>query len=616
MLFAAGLSQEFVDDYRLLSGNAEVLSEENIFEIDNIRGGIFKHIRRVVILNENGKEYGEEVLLENEFIKIKKFKGTIFDVQGKKIKKAGDDDFIETTISQDATLYDDAKYRILELSWTEFPYIVEIEYQLKFESLFFWPDWRPQSDIPVRKSSYTLILNEPVQFETYPIGISIEPEIEGNSYTWELTNISPLYVESWMPPENKTQKALLFAASRFEYGDFVGSNKSWKSFKAWYMKMIGNCFTLPAEERRAIKNLITGVNSEREKLSRLYMHLQQNTRYVSIALGTGGHKPQTARSVCLNRYGDCKDLSVLMVAMAREVGIEAYPVLIKTRDEGIVYDDFPGNQFNHAIVLAFAEGDSVWIECTANNLPLGELPPNDEGCKVLILKPDVETLVKTPVSNAESNKIVSSLSADLLADGTLLYEGIIDYTGNCSLNRRHNLLGESLEKQMEWLSSNVLGKFVPHIRLDNCAFENVEENFEKPLSARFNGQMNKFGVRSSKRLFFNPNYLHRQTPDDLPDEQERKFPLNYYYPFTTVDTIRINIPSGYELEAAPDQQFLESSFGQYLMRYSIENQQLEYIRLLRIEKKLITPESYNEYQSFMKQAVKTDNSKFVLKYTF
>jgi transglutaminase-like putative cysteine protease len=567
-------------------------------------------------LNSNGKRYGKESLLENEFIKIKDFKVEIHDLEGNTLRKAEDEDFKETSISQDASLYDDTRYRLVDLGWSKIPYVIDIEYSLEINSLFFWPDWYPQYDIPVKESRYKVILNESVEFETYPIGMEIEPVITGNVYLWSLNDIPPLHREDWAPPESKVQMALLFAPRRFEYGKSIGFNSSWNSFILWYIRLIGKSYSLAAEYKETVTNLTVDVQSNREKLSILYEYLQHNTRYVSISLGVGGHKPQTAASVCKNRYGDCKDLSTLMVAMAREVGIEAYPVLIRTRDEGIVHQDFPSNQFNHVIALALVDGDSIWIECTADNLPLGELPPNDEGCRVLVINPEVQKLVTTPSSRSDENKIVSSAKGSLLNDGTFLFAGSIQYSGNCALNRRHNLLGEPLEKQIEWVAGSVLGKYTPQVKLDSCSFENVEDQFGYPISCNFKGLMNKFGLKSSKRLFFNPAYLHRQTPDDLPDETEREFPVSYNYAFTYIDTLHLTIPSNYLLEAAPEQVDLQANFGQYIMSYMFNGQSMTYVRKLKIDERYIQPEDYTEYRSFLQQAIKTDNTKFVLKKMF
>lgn len=96
-----------------------------------------------------------------------------------------------------------------------------------------------------------------------------------------------------------------------------------------------------------LDSMISESMNDREKIQRLYSFLQNHTRYVAIELGLSNWQPQSAQSVFDNHYGDCKDLTTLMVAMLREVGVKAYPASILTRDHGLLIKEFPANQFNH-----------------------------------------------------------------------------------------------------------------------------------------------------------------------------------------------------------------------------------------------------------------------------
>jgi hypothetical protein len=317
-------------------------------------------------------------------------------------------------------------------------------------------------------------------------------------------------------------------------------------------------------------------------------------------------------SVFLNKYGDCKDLTTLMIGMAREVGINAYPVLVKTRNEGIVYPDFPSDQFNHVICLVSLENDSMWLECTVDNLQAGELPPQDEGCFVLVLSALGGKLVQTPLGDPKKNGVTSRIEGTLLNDASLIFSGSISYQGNSAFSRRNDLSGQRPEKISEWIASNVLGKYAPKLIVNNCQFQNCSENYELPLITTFDGTIEKFAAVSKNRIFFNPALLHRETAEDIPKEKERKYPINYNFPFILADTFRVTLPSGYELEAAPDRQDINASFGRYIMDYQLTDKTLEYVRFLRIDQKQVPPEDYPEYLEFMKTVVKTDKSKFVL----
>ncbi|UCF63690.1 MAG: DUF3857 and transglutaminase domain-containing protein [bacterium] len=592
--------------------DAVVIEEEIIFEVEDINKAKYKVRRLVQVMNEAGSDYGEIQLSENSFIEIKNFGIKIFDLNGKELKKSRKDDILEANISPDALLYNDTRYKYLKMVWPRTPYLIEIAYELEFKSLYIWPDWYPQEDVPVLKSSYTLNLKYPVQFKTYPIGIEVKPRISGNVHVWVMTDIPPRIIESFMPPEHQIQKALLFSARTFEYGDYPGSYDSWTSYAQWYNNLLEDRYNLTPDFRLELEQRIADADSDYEKIRRLYRCLQENTRYVAIHLGIGGFQPHSAESVCANKYGDCKDLTTLMVAMVREIGLEAYPVLVKTRNGGIVYPDFPSDQFNHVIAFVLIGKDSLWIECTADNLALGELPPNDEGCQVLIIKPEGGELVRTPQSTAIQNQMMTRIEGELLNDGALIFQGSLVCEGNIAYTRRHNLIGESNEKRVEYLTDRLIGNYNPQVNLEFVEFQNVEENVELPLQGHFKGKINKFGIRSGKRIFFNPAMVHRETAGDIPLESERNFPIYCDFPFTFLDSLIIILPAGFQLEAAPDVLDLKTNFGHYVSSYTITNNILKFKRMMRIEQKLIEPEAYEEYLSFIRRAVKNDNSKFVL----
>ena len=54
----------------------------------------------------------------------------------------------------------------------------------------------------------------------------------------------------------------------------------------------------------------------------------QEIRYNSWPFGTHGYEPFSAATIFERRFGDCKDKSILMRQMLKEIGVEAVPVLI------------------------------------------------------------------------------------------------------------------------------------------------------------------------------------------------------------------------------------------------------------------------------------------------
>ncbi len=229
--------------------NAIIIEDENEFHVLNGNKAKYKHHRIVQINNDAGKKYGHITLNENKFLKIKNISGRILDKNGNLVRKLHKDEIKKGSYSAGYQLYSDSKYQEFDLVLNSFPYLVEYEYEEVYNSLFFWPDWYPQKDVPVLKSTYKLISKEGIEYQTHKIGIEIEPKLlkrKGESISiWELEKIEPKIEERFMPPENELQMALLFTPKQFELENYPGSFNTWDDFALWYRKLTSAMYNLP-----------------------------------------------------------------------------------------------------------------------------------------------------------------------------------------------------------------------------------------------------------------------------------------------------------------------------------------------------------------------------------
>ncbi len=332
---------------------------------------------------------------------------------------------------------------------------------------------------------------------------------------------------------------------------------------------------------------------------------------MSINLGIDGWQPYSAELVYINRYGDCKDLSTFMMTMLKEAGISAYPALVRTRDNGVLIKGFPSNQFTHVITVVPLQNDTLWLECTADLLPAGELPFNVEGCNVLAVKQNGCDIVQTPKSSSGDNLWRSKIEGCLTSFGACYFTGEITATGNQSIYLRNSLYYRKPEEHKRWLVQ-LIGKYLPKLDLTKYEINHLDQDIEKPITIRFEGSSDKFGVKSATRLFINPNMLNRETTDDLPREEERKFPIYYRYAYMDIDSLIIKLPEDFQLETAPESEEIKKAFGSYMTSYSITDGKLIYCRTFKCEQNEIPRTIYEDYLDFMKTIVKKDKSQFVL----
>lgn len=90
--------------------------------------------------------------------------------------------------------------------------------------------------------------------------------------------------------------------------------------------------------------------------------VQDEVRYMALTLGEGGWVPVSASEVWAGRQGDCKGKTVLLVALLRELGIDAVPVLVASSN--LPLDKYLPmvSAFDHVIVKARINGETYLMD--------------------------------------------------------------------------------------------------------------------------------------------------------------------------------------------------------------------------------------------------------------
>ncbi|WP_420141736.1 tetratricopeptide repeat protein [Sphingomonas sp.] len=93
--------------------------------------------------------------------------------------------------------------------------------------------------------------------------------------------------------------------------------------------------------------------------------VQDRVRYVALAMGAGGYVPANAETTWARRFGDCKGKTALLLALLRELEIDAEPVAVNTiTGDGTDVRLPMVGLFNHVLVRASVGGRSYWLDGT------------------------------------------------------------------------------------------------------------------------------------------------------------------------------------------------------------------------------------------------------------
>ncbi len=113
-----------------------------------------------------------------------------------------------------------------------------------------------------------------------------------------------------------------------------------------------------------VKDFNSVIGQEKRILKALEL-VQENIRYVGIEVGENSHRPHSPQETLSNGYGDCKDKTLLLIALLRELGFDAEPVLVNTHNKQAISSWLPMPiAFNHVIAGVRFRGDYYYLDPT------------------------------------------------------------------------------------------------------------------------------------------------------------------------------------------------------------------------------------------------------------
>ncbi len=241
----------------------------------------------------------------------------------------------------------------------------------------------------------------------------------------------------------------------------ISSYPSWKAVHDHILPL----FKISAPDWRTLKLPTDPDLSEEENILRTIRWVQNEVRYLAFFGGTGAFKPNKPQEVFNNRYGDCKDKSLLLVAMLRKMGLEAYPVLVHSIFRAKLSEILPSNSFDHCAVCLFYHGKRFFIDPTLSNQggDLYHISFPDFKCG-LILRAGEKNLTEIPDGAPSSINVQENFYLDSVNGRAFL--GIETYYYNAIADRERGLFKEKALHEIQRQYLNYYSNAYPSIETD------------------------------------------------------------------------------------------------------------------------------------------------------
>lgn len=583
-----------------------------------------RHLR-IKILDKNEFDEAEFAISLYDYTErenISGFKAVSYNLENGKIveSKIGNKDAIREESSEHWDRFKFALPNVKEGT------VIEVEYRLTSPFPYYLRDWDFQKDIPVlhseiwiripeyyeynqnMKGYYSLTTAESnYEFGSLSIrGESLQYKVESKHYL--ANNLPALKAEDYVDNIENYRSSIQFELIRLNFFmDITEFTTSWDAVINRLMESFafGQKIGRAGYAKEKVDELKTLYTDEEQLAAAIFSYVQNNLKWNG---STGFSSDQSLRQVYNDGTGRAADINFILLNMLTDAGINAIPVALSTRANGIILPTFPTmDEFNYMVVLAIVNGKNILLDASDAHCPPGILPVRCLNGKGRIIHKGYNSWVDlNPGSNFSE-----TIMYDLAMDESGNFNGKLNAyrKGYASIQFRHRMdQALSTDKMIEDIEEANPGMDIISNEYKGLeeSYGAVQEDYEVEITSRseFMGDLISFNPLMYERHEVNPFKL-----------EKREYPVNYAYPRDYKYIFKYKIPEGYIIESIPEPLIMSmpESHAKYTYSASQMGDILTLTVLLQINKDIFIPTEYDLLKEFYNQIVAKEAEQVILK---
>lgn len=143
---------------------------------------------------------------------------------------------------------------------------------------------------------------------------------------------------------------------------------SWQDVVQWALPLYEQTAVVEPVVQQVADQLMQTTSEPKARVMAALQFVQQQVRYLGIEDGIGSHVPRKAADTLYRRYGDCKDKTVLLMALLKAMGFNPQAALVNLEQGTILPRQLPSPYaFDHVIVTLSLGEQQYWMDGTDLN---------------------------------------------------------------------------------------------------------------------------------------------------------------------------------------------------------------------------------------------------------
>lgn len=323
-----------------------------------------------------------------------------------------------------------------------------------------------------------------------------------------------------------------------------------------------------------------------ERANKIFEFVKQNYKWNKEF---GIISSQSIRQLTKVKSGNGADINLLLIALLRDSGLKADPLLISTTDNGILNIVSPNlNNVNLVLVALKINGQIYFYDATSFNSKVNVLPERDWNDFGILLEGNKGTDLSFSNTNISKKELVIKATIDVEN---------LEINGSFSQKESGLYAIESYDEyDINKDKYNQTFKTEYGVSLKDAESKLLDNgDFESQMKFSSNTLMDVVG----NKIILNPLLFLNIGNEVFDQNEERKNQIDFISAFTREKRVEINIPNGYKVSDLPKPKKIVTDDKEISYTYNIEVVNNNLVVTSKID---VLSQNYpKEYYSFFKQ---------------
>lgn len=612
--------------------SAVYLFREEITDDKQHNWGIYARIK---VLTERGKDLAN--------VELKQYQSSdeggysVTDIQGRTIHPDGTiipftgkpfEKLIEKTHGHKVMA------KVFTLPDVEVGSIIEYRYKLRYDdNRYIAPDWFVQSDLFTRKAHYlwwptdeqlishdesgeqvtSTIMWTPI----LPPGAEVKQSrnVAGaGKIELDVQNVPPVPDEEYMPPLQSVSYRVLFYYTAYRSGE-----EYWKHAGKGWSKATNKFIGPGSKVKDAVKELVAPADTEDQKLRKIYAAVMQldNTRFSHKGSAAedkahGLEAPKSTDDIWTRKRGTDDQLTELFVALVRAAGMKADIIAVTSRDRAYFLQNYLSfSQLDDFLAIVNVGGKDLYFDPGQRYCPYGQLAWKHTQVGGVRQTDSGAAFGETPGMIYKDSRSVRIANLTMDEHGEVHGTVSLSWTGAGALRwRQSSLTGDATSLNND-LKTGLEQMLPGGMDVKVLGIDHVEE-YEQPLVVRYEIK-GAIGSPTGKRLLIPSDIFVANAKPTFPHEK-REVPVQFDYPYSVVDAVRVNLPPSLTIESVPaGEQIPLQTFAVYALKTESTPTSITVRRELDLGNIVYKHEEYPGLRAFYNKLESKDQEPAILK---